>query len=84
MGADYYESRRQQEENRELGRPDIGIGAECKIRRTIIDKNARIGSGCRIGLDEIDRKDGDYTTHSVRSGVIVLPKGAIIPPGTTI
>lgn len=84
MGADYYETDDGRKENLLLGRPDIGIGRNSVVRKAIIDKNARIGEGCRIGVEEKDRPDGDFDCYFVRDGVIVIPKNAIIPPGTII
>jgi glucose-1-phosphate adenylyltransferase len=84
MGADYYERPEDKAENRRLGVPDIGIGRDVKIRRTILDKNARVGDGARIGVDERTRADGDYEGYSVRAGIIILPKNAVVPPGTVI
>jgi glucose-1-phosphate adenylyltransferase len=84
MGADYYETPEQKLENRRSGVPDIGIGRGTQIRGTIIDKNARIGEGCRIGIDDIPRKDGDYGTYFIQDGIILIPKNGIIQPGTVI
>lgn len=84
MGADYYETPEQRSENRDAGRPDIGIGQGTIIKGAIIDKNARIGQNCRIGIDNMDRRDGEYPLHYVVDGIIVIPKNAIIPPGTAI
>ena len=52
MGADYYEtlSDRQREATR-AGKPNIGIGRSCIIKKAIIDKDARIGDNCRLGID---------------------------------
>ena len=48
-----------------------------------VDKNARIGNGSRLvneaGLDHADG-DGWY----IRGGIIVVSKGAVIPPGTVV
>ena len=45
------------------------IGAGAKIRRTIIDKNARIAAGERIGFDEEhDRK----RYHVSDTGIVVV------------
>ncbi len=82
MGADYYESPEQRQANRERSRPDIGIGQGTIIKGAIIDKNARIGEHCRIGIDNVERKDGEYEFHYVVDGIIVIPKNASIPPGT--
>jgi glucose-1-phosphate adenylyltransferase len=54
------------------------------IRRAIIDKNARIGEVCRIGIDNIARKDGDYDHYYVREGIIIIPKNGVVPTGTVI
>ena len=84
MGADYYETAEDKESNRASGQPNVGIGQGCIIKRAIIDKNARIGDNCRIGIDAIPRRDGDYETHSIRDGIIVIPKGTVLRPGTVI
>lgn len=84
MGADYYETPERRQANREQNIPDIGIGRGTVVRGAIIDKNARIGEGCRIGADTYDRPDGDYDLHYVRDGVIIIPKNSVIPNGTVI
>lgn len=84
MGADYYENNFDKNENLELNRPNLGLGEGSSIKGAIIDKNSRIGSDCRIGIDDIQRIDGDYGEWYIRDGIIVIPKGAIIQPGTVI
>jgi len=84
MGADYYETPEGRAANDHDGRPNIGIGKSCIIKRAIIDKNARIGENCRIGIDDISRPDGDFEKYSIRDGIVVIPKDAILPPGTVI
>lgn len=80
MGADYYEV---EAEGRPVGAPPLGIGHGTRIRGAIIDKNAAIGAGVRIepfpeGVD-IDHED-----WSVRDGIVVVPKNAILPDGMVI
>lgn len=82
MGAGFYETEEQKEENHRNGIPNVGIGKGTMIRRAIIDQNARIGEGCRIGIDDIPRPEGDFDNYSVHDGIIVIHKGAIIPDGT--
>ena len=84
MGADHYETPAQLQENTVLGRPRIGIGARCVITGAIVDKNARIGAGCV--LIAAGKADGTYANGAVviRDGVLVVPKGATLPPGTTV
>lgn len=61
----------------------IGIGRDCEIRNAIIDFNARIGDGCKlINAEGIENKDNE--NYSIRDRIIVVPKNAIIPPGTVI
>jgi glucose-1-phosphate adenylyltransferase len=83
MGADYYQSIQDLNDDQREGRPRLGIGQNTIIRNAIIDKNVRIGSNCRI-LNEagIEYHDGD--NYFIREGIIVIPKGATIPDGTVI
>jgi glucose-1-phosphate adenylyltransferase len=84
MGADFYETEKQKKFNRENNIPNYGIGEGTMIRGAIIDKNARIGKCCRIGVDNSDRHDGDFDGYAIRDGIIVILKGAVIPDGTRI
>ena len=84
MGADYYETDEQLRVNIARGRPRVGIGKGCRIKRAIIDKNARIGDGCVLSPE--GNADGDYVNGAVviRDGVLVVPKGAVLPAGTVL
>jgi len=84
MGADYYETPEQIASHAAKGKPSLGIGRNCYIRRAIIDKNARIGENVR--LCAAPNRDGTYVGGAVviRDGVLVVPKGATIPPGTVV
>lgn len=84
MGADRFETIEDRKMNAKVGIPNIGIGGGSIIRGAIIDKNARIGSNCRIGIDEMPRPEGEYETHHVVDGIIIIPKNMVIPPGTRI
>ncbi|MDR1148303.1 MAG: glucose-1-phosphate adenylyltransferase, partial [Spirochaetaceae bacterium] len=84
MGADYYETEAQKMTNMGNRLPNIGIGKGSIIKGAIIDKNVRIGEGCRIGIDNINRSDGTYETCSIIDGIIVVPKNAVLYPGTII
>ena len=83
MGADYYESEEEKEADRTTGTPPIGIGSYCRIKKAIIDKNARIGRNVSIGMGEIPA-DGDYGFYHVVDGIYVVIKNAIVPDNTTI
>lgn len=80
MGADSYESEDELQANRASGRPHVGVGAGSVIEHAIIDKNARIGAGVKILAR--GKPDGDYP-HGIiiRDGVLVVPKGVVVPDG---
>ncbi len=76
MGADFYEGEAQDE-------IPIGVGPECVIENAIIDKNARIGAGVVI-RNESGEKHADGPNFYIRDGIVIVPKGARLPPGTVI
>ena len=84
MGADYYETEEQKKLNEERRIPNVGIGKGAIIKDAIIDKNACIGEGCRIGIDNMNREDGDFGHYHIINGIIVIPKNTILYPGTVI
>ncbi len=65
------------------GQPALGIGRGCHIRDAIIDTNARIGDGCQL-INEKGVEHADGEDFHIRGGIIVVPRGAKIPPGTVI
>ena len=76
MGADYF----QLDSAGEPGGLPIGIGRNCVIERTIIDKNARIGDGVVIS-PEGKPANVDAEKYFVRDGIVLIPKNAVIPAG---
>jgi glucose-1-phosphate adenylyltransferase len=83
MGADWYETVEELEENLTRKIPNIGIGSHCTIINTIVDKNARIGDNVSIiNVHNLREKDDEH--YYIRDGIIVIPKGAIIANGTVI
>ncbi|MFP4394473.1 MAG: glucose-1-phosphate adenylyltransferase [Anaerolineales bacterium] len=83
MGADYYETDEEKQKNRELGRPDVGIGAGSVIECAIIDKNARIGRNVHIRHIP-NRPDKETADWVAKEGLVIIPKSAVIPDGTEI
>ncbi|MBL0060639.1 MAG: glucose-1-phosphate adenylyltransferase [bacterium] len=82
-GADYFETSESLQLNREIGRPDVGIGGDTLIRKAIIDKNARIGYGVRIDPgDNVPDHDGDG--YAVRDGIVIVEKDAVISDGAVL
>jgi glucose-1-phosphate adenylyltransferase len=83
MGSDNYQTLEQIEESRISDSPIMGIGDRCVIKNAIIDKNTFIGNDVKINCGK-KLDDGDYGTHTVQDGIVVIKKRAIIPNGTTI
>jgi glucose-1-phosphate adenylyltransferase len=83
MGADYYQTLETMETDRNAGLPRVGVGHNCFIRKAIIDKNARIGSGVRI-LNEANHQHHDGEGYYIREGIVVIPKNGVITDGTVI
>jgi glucose-1-phosphate adenylyltransferase len=85
MGADYYQTIEEMRQDILADLPRVGIGEEAIIRRAIIDKNARIGSGVRL-LNEagVLHADAEDKSYYIREGIIIVPKNALIPSGTII
>jgi glucose-1-phosphate adenylyltransferase len=84
MGADFYETEIQKQQNSEAKIPNVGISRGAIIKGAIIDKNVRIGESCRIGVDDIKRADGNYGHYYIVDGIIVIPKNTVLYPGTVI
>jgi len=81
MGADYYGFfRRGKEEDEEL---ILGIGKDCDIEGAIIDKNSSVGNGTVIRPFPLGTNI-DNELYVVRDGIVVIPKGTRLPPGTRI
>jgi glucose-1-phosphate adenylyltransferase len=83
LGSDYYESDESVKSNEGEGKPRVGIGANCKISNTIIDKNARIGNNVTISPAGKPEKL-DHEFYFIRDGIVIIPKNAVIPHGTVI
>ena len=83
MGNDFYETIEQMEENVRAGVPRIGIGERCYIKNAIIDKNVRIGNDVRInGGNHLENVD--HTLYTVKDGIVVVKKNAILHDGFVI
>ena len=83
-GASYYETEAEKAANAKKGYPTSALEGGTIIRKAIIDQNARIGDGCRIGIDDIPRQEGDFAMYSIHDGIIVINKNAVIKNGTVM
>jgi len=83
LGSDYYESNESIMDHAKMGQPPIGIGSNCRIDNTIVDKNARIGNGVVI-TPAGKPQNVDHKNYFIRDGIVVIPKNGIIPHGMVI
>jgi len=83
MGIDYYETIEEIKHDREHGLPSVGIGDRCYIRNCIVDKNCRIGDDVRIN-GGAHLENTDHSLYTVKDGIVVVKKGAVIPNGFVI
>ena len=83
MGGDRYQTLNELKEAEELKIPVMGIGERCYIKNAIIDKNCFIGNDVRINGGP-HLTDGDFKTHTIKDGIVVVKKLAVIPNGTVI
>ncbi|MFN2493627.1 MAG: glucose-1-phosphate adenylyltransferase [Pyrinomonadaceae bacterium] len=85
MGADYYQTIEEMRDDLLANMPRVGVGEGTIIRRAIIDKNARIGSGVRlINESNTVEADGPGNSYFIRDGIIIVPKNAVIKDGTIV
>lgn len=75
LGADAYDER-------QTDLP-LGVGKGAVLDRVIMDKNARIGEGARL-VNERGLQDVDGDGYFIRNGIIIVPKGAVVKPGTVV
>ena len=77
LGADFYEEGATDDD------VPLGIGRDVVLDRVIVDKNARIGEGARLtNENNVDSADGDG--YYIRDGIVIVPKGGTVRPGTII
>ncbi|NHN27703.1 glucose-1-phosphate adenylyltransferase [Flavobacterium jejuense] len=80
MGSDFYQAL---EDILDESIVNMGIGKNCYIKNAILDKNCCIGDNVKIEggphLEEVDTE-----TYTVRDGIVIVKKGAVIPSNFTI
>ena len=81
LGNDYYETPEHLEVDVSNNVPPLGIGDGAVIEKAIIDKNVRIGRQANVindrGLTELPESQH----FTIRDGVIVVPKNAVLGDG---
>ena len=83
MGCDFYETINQINQKIDKGQPVLGIGERCVIEDAIVDKNCSIGNDVQIkGGPHLEKID--HPLYTVKDGIVVIKKGAVIPNGFVI
>jgi glucose-1-phosphate adenylyltransferase len=83
MGSDFYETLEDMNFDSGAGLPRVGIGERSYVKNAIIDKNCRIGNDVRIN-GGIHLPNSDHELYTVKEGIVVVKKGAVIPDGYII
>ena len=85
MGADFFESSDERALLQERGGIPVGVGKGTTVKRAILDKNTRIGTGVTIvNKDHVEEADRSDQGFYIRNGIVVVQKNATIPDGTVI
>lgn len=80
MGNDFYETIEEIAHNLKHGIPPVGIGDNCHLKNVIVDKDCRIGNNVNIvGGNHLP--DSDHALFTVKEGIVVVKKGAVINDG---
>jgi glucose-1-phosphate adenylyltransferase len=83
IGADRYETDAERAANIARGLPCLTVGDESVIERAILDKDCRVGRGVRI-TNAKGVQEAETANYAIREGIVVIPRGAVVPDGTVI
>jgi glucose-1-phosphate adenylyltransferase len=81
LGSDFYETADDMAVHAARGLPAMGIGDGTVIEGAIVDKNVRIGRNTRIVNEHGWQSIADSDRFTVRDGIAVVPKDAVVPDG---
>jgi glucose-1-phosphate adenylyltransferase len=81
LGNDFYETPDELAAAGARGVPPVGIGEGTIVEGAIVDKNVRIGRRTRIVNEHGWNATADSDRFTVRDGVAVVPKDAVVPDG---
>jgi glucose-1-phosphate adenylyltransferase len=80
MGNDFYETIDEIENNINVNLPKLGIGDHCVLKNVIVDKDCRIGNNVTI-IGGAHLENADHPLFSIKDGIIVIKKSAVINDG---
>jgi glucose-1-phosphate adenylyltransferase len=81
LGNDFFETADDMAAHSSNGAAPLGIGDGTIIEGAIVDKNVRIGRRARIVNEHHWDNTADSDRFTVRDGIAVIPKDAIVPDG---
>jgi glucose-1-phosphate adenylyltransferase len=81
MGNDYYQNL--DELDGSNNGKVLGIGERCFISNCIVDKNCHVGNDVKINGGR-HLPDSDNPLYTVKDGIVVVKKGAVLPNGFII
>ncbi|OQY26195.1 MAG: glucose-1-phosphate adenylyltransferase [Candidatus Cloacimonetes bacterium 4572_55] len=85
MGIDFNQSLKEREADLASGIPPYGIGKNSHIKKTIIDRNVRIGQNVSItNKSNMGEYRNEKNGYCISNGIVIVLKGAIIPDNTVI
>lgn len=85
LGADWTETPEERIANQNKGGIPLGVGKNCVIKDALIDKNACIGNNVQlINVKNIIDYEDANELYFIKEGIIVIPKGSVIPDYTVI
>lgn len=87
FGADTIDLADTRKAEKDAGKIPLGIGAGSRVERAIVDSNARIGPNCQLVNKEgiVDGSNKNLPKGVViKDGILVVMRGAVIPPGTVV
>jgi glucose-1-phosphate adenylyltransferase len=82
MGNDQYQNLVEIDKDYNDGKV-MGIGERCYLNQCIVDKNCHIGNDVRVNGGK-HLPDSNNELFSVKEGVVVIKKGAVLPNGFVI
>jgi glucose-1-phosphate adenylyltransferase len=83
IGADRFEMEPERAACLAQGRPLLGIGDFSVVEGAILDKDCRIGCNVKIvNPQHVQHADGD--NYVIRDGIVVIPRGTVVPDGAVI
>jgi glucose-1-phosphate adenylyltransferase len=83
IGADRFETEAERKANARREFPNLGIAESSVVERAILDKDCRVGREVQI-VNRRQLKEDDGPNYVIRDGIVVIPKGAVVPDGTVI